>query len=102
IAALLKSSHSNSGAQFALPNFLSRHNMIFNHPFAQALAAALLSFFFATSLICAESDSPRTLESQLADAAAAEGRADYAAARKIYSQATADYPASSEAWAALG
>src|SRR5947207_1853166 len=76
--------------------------MIFNHPFAQALAAALLSFFFATSLICAESDSPRTLESQLADAAVAETRADYAAARKIYSQATADYPASSEAWAALG
>ena len=52
---------------------------------------------------CAETPRPEiTLQLKLEQAAAAEFHGDYAAARATYTQATVQFPASAEAWAALG
>ncbi|HLX61693.1 MAG TPA: tetratricopeptide repeat protein [Planctomycetota bacterium] len=65
-----------------------------------------LSRSLALALILAPLQSPcgedGALERQLNDAASAEAREEFAAARKLYEQTVKEYPESAEAWAALG
>lgn len=65
--------------------------------FVLCVLPALALSFCVTPVSAAEG-----LDGQLEKAVAAEARGDYEAARKIYTQATQEHPASAEAWAALG
>src|ERR1043165_7856159 len=64
---------------------------------------ALLLLLSSACSFCEEPGSGlKPLEGQLENAVAAEARGEYETARKLYTQAAQDNPASGDAWAALG